>query len=139
MNIMDIFNNEKNNENSLSNKIKVKTEMKKIERRIEDMASNVLDYISSEIDFINRGCSYSCPNPLSNNEKEELISKLKECVKALPEKLKSELDDIFACDKKKDEKEDSEDKEEDKPEVKEIKVELHPHHEEETPHFTFGY
>lgn len=102
MNIIDIVNGSiKPQQNEIANKIAVKSEMKRIEGRVEQIMQDVLRYYTDESDYINNNLSYGCgplgstKRILSQEDKDVLLKKLEETIKAIPEKLKENLNDIF--------------------------------------------
>lgn len=103
MNIIDIVNGSiKPQQNEIANKIAVKSEMKRIECRVEQIMQDVLRYYTDELDYINNNLSYSSCGPigstkriLSQEDKDALLKKLEETIKTIPEKLKENLNDIF--------------------------------------------
>jgi hypothetical protein len=101
MNIIDIVSGSiKPQQNEIANKIAVKSEMKRIEGRVEQIMQDVLRYYTDESDYINNNLSYSsCIDStkriLSQEDKDTLLKKLEETIKAIPEKLKENLNDIF--------------------------------------------
>lgn len=100
MNIIDIVNGSiKPQQNEIANKIAVKSEMKRIEGRVEQIMQDVLRYYTDESDYINNNLSYGCGGStkriLSQEDKDALLKKLEETIKTIPEKLKENLNDIF--------------------------------------------
>lgn len=104
MNIIDIVNNSiKPQQNEIANRIAVKSEMKRIEGRVEQIIQDVLRCYTDESDYINNNLSYSSCGPigsitkriLSQEDKDVLLKKLEETIKAIPEKLKESLNYIF--------------------------------------------
>lgn len=103
MNIIDIVGSSiKPQQNEIANKIAVKSEMKRIEGRVEQIMQDVLRYYTDESDYINNNLSYSygpigstAKRILSQEDKDVLLKKLEETIKAIPEKLKENLNDIF--------------------------------------------
>lgn len=105
MNIIDIVSGSiKPQQNEIANKIAVKSEIKRIEGRVEQIMQDVLRYYTDESDYINNNLSYSSCGPipvgstkriLSQEDKDVLLKKLEETIKAIPEKLKENLNDIF--------------------------------------------
>lgn len=109
MNIIDIVNSSiKPQQNEISNRIAVKSEMKRIEGRVEQIIQDVLRCYTDESDYINNNLSYSSYGPinstkriLSQEDKDVLLKKLEETIKAIPEKLKENLNDIFSSSEEK--------------------------------------
>lgn len=103
MNIIDIVSGSiKPQQNEIANKIAVKSEMKRIEGRVEQIMQDVLRYYTDESDYINNNLSYGSCGPLgstkrilSQEDKDVLIKKLEETIKSIPEKLKESLNDVF--------------------------------------------
>jgi len=100
MNIIDIVGGAvKPQQNEIANKIAVRSEIKRIENRVEQCIGNILDYYSSESDFINNSLSYSPEvsnrRVLSQEDKDVLLKKLEETIKLVPEKIKESFNDIF--------------------------------------------
>jgi len=103
MNIIDIVSGAvKPQQNELANKIAVRSEIKRIENRVEQCIGDILNYYSSESDFINNNLSYgsspievSSRRVLSQEDKDILLKKLEETIKSIPEKIKESFNDIF--------------------------------------------
>lgn len=103
MNIIDIVNSSiKPQQNEIANRIAVKSEMKRIEGRVEQIIQDVLRCYTDESDYINNNLSYGSCGPigstkriLSQEDKDVLLKKLEETIKAIPEKLKENLNYIF--------------------------------------------
>lgn len=103
MNIIDIVNSSiKPQQNEIANRIAVKSEMKRIEGRVEQIIQDVLRCYTDESDYINNNLSYGSCGPisstkriLSQEDKDVLLKKLEETIKAIPEKLKESLNYIF--------------------------------------------
>lgn len=109
MNILDMFNSTgiKAEDNVISSKLAVKSEIRKIERRSDDIVGEIIDFIKCEVSFINDGCTYSCNNKpsISDADKKMLLKKLKESCYCLSDKIKSEIDDVFGDIDEKEQKE----------------------------------
>lgn len=103
MNIIDIVSGAvKPQQNELANKIAIGSEIKRIENRVDQCIGDILNYYSSESDFINNNLSYgSSPieasnrRVLSQEDKDVLLKKLEETIKSIPEKMKENFNDIF--------------------------------------------
>lgn len=104
MNIIDIVSGAvKPQQNELANKIAIRSEIKRIENRVDQYIGDILNYYSSESDFINNNLSYSGCSPieasnrrvLSQEDKDALLKKLEETIKSIPEKMKENFNDIF--------------------------------------------
>lgn len=99
MNIIDIVSGSiKPQQNEIANKIAVKSEMKRIEGRVEQIMQDVLRYYTDESDYINNNLGYnigSTKRIISQEDKDALLKKLEETIKTIPEKLKENLNDIF--------------------------------------------
>jgi len=104
MNIIDIVSGAvKPQQNELANKIAVRSEMKRIENRVDQCIGDILNYYSSETDYINNNLGYGSYSPieasnrrvLSQEDKDALLKKLEETIKSIPEKMKESLNDIF--------------------------------------------
>ena len=100
MNIADVLNGlQDQSKNTLANKIQKNSEVRRIKSRAESFVSQILDFLGEESKYISNGLSYS-DNPmyagkLSEEEKKELTEFLVNEVKALPEKLKTEINKFF--------------------------------------------
>lgn len=100
MNIADVLNGlQDQNKNTLANKIQKNSEVRRIKSRAESFVSQILDFLGEESKYISNGLSYS-DNPmyagkLSEEEKKELTEYLVNEIKALPEKLKTEINKFF--------------------------------------------
>ena len=100
MNITDILNNlPEQNRNTLANKIQKNSEVRRIKGRIDSYISQILDFLGEESRYISNGLSYSenpvCGSKLTEEEKKELTNVLVSEIKALPEKLKAEINKFF--------------------------------------------
>ena len=100
MNITDILNNlPEQNRNTLANKIQKNSEVRRIKGRIDSYISQILDFLGEESKYISNGLSYSenpvCGSKLTEEEKKELTNVLVSEIKALPEKLKAEINKFF--------------------------------------------
>lgn len=103
MNIIDIVSGSiKPQQNEIANKIAVKSEMKRIEGRVDNILQDILRYYSEESDYINNNLSYGSYGPLnstkrilSQEDKDVLLKKLEEVIKSIPDKLKENLNDVF--------------------------------------------
>lgn len=148
MNITDLLGNIKPvSENTMANKIAVKAEIKKIERRAEDIVEQILNFISNETDFINNGLTYghnsssiygcdSTSKHISEEEKKQLLKKLEEVIKQIPNKLKETIDDIFSSSNSDSEEKKAEEQPKDNKE--EVKVTVNPVNTD-TVSAMFGY
>lgn len=100
MNIADVLNGlQDQSKNTLANKIQKNSEVRRIKSRAESFVSQILDFLGEESKYISNGLSYS-DNPmyagkLSEEEKKELTEYLVNEIKALPEKLKTEINKFF--------------------------------------------
>lgn len=123
MNIADMLSGLKLPTNdSISNKIALKAEIKKIEREADYITNNILDFITREVEHINRGLTYGEVSKISEEDKKELLKKLEEVVKTLPSKVKETVDDIFSSsEENKEEKKETSDGDDGNKEV-EVKV-----------------
>ena len=84
------------NNDSIANKVAFKAEMKKIDSEVDRIVSELLSFIGSESDFINRGMSFGDAVPkISEEEKKELESKLKSTVQQLPSKISMAISGLF--------------------------------------------
>ena len=101
MNILDMFNSTgiKAEDNVISSKLAVKSEIRKIERRSDDIVGEIIDFIKCEVSFINDGCTYSCNNKpsISDADKKMLLKKALETAKEKveDEKLISKIEDLI--------------------------------------------
>ena len=110
MNIADILNNipEKSN-NSISEKMNKAKQLRRIERRIEDFISEVLDFVSCEYNCLNSvQPTYCTSERLSEEDKKELTNILLTRVKALPDRIRAELDKYLKDSEETDSKDDKE-------------------------------
>lgn len=123
MNIIDMLAVEKKQSSSeLSNKIAKNSEIRKIERRADDIAFSVENFIADEARFIENGLSYSpTESRLSDEDKEELLKKLKEVSKTIGEKVNKIVNEIFDGVEKEENKEEPK---EEKPESKEVELKV---------------
>lgn len=126
MNIVDMLGGLKLPNDDISNKIAVKAELKKIEREGDCIVDSILSFISRESEFIGHGLSYSGePKQLSEEDKKELMKKLEEVIKSLPNKVKESVEDIFPSseeNKEEDKKENTEKPEEPKVEISSTQI-----------------
>ena len=100
MNITDILNNlPEQNRNTLANKIQKNSEVRRIKSRMDNCITQILDFLGEESKYISNGLSYSenpvCGSKLTEEEKKELTNVLVSEIKALPEKLKTEINKFF--------------------------------------------
>jgi lipopolysaccharide biosynthesis regulator YciM len=111
MNITDILNNipEKSN-NSISEKMNKAKQLRRIERRIEDFVSEVLDFVSCEYNSLNSAqpAPYFASERLSEEDKKELTNVLLTKVKALPDRIRAELDKYLKDSEETDNKDNKE-------------------------------
>lgn len=106
MNILDMFNVTKPTENSFSNKIAKRTEEKEIERFAEKIVDDVLRTINYKFESISRGLTYGSEPKISEEDIKDLTNKLKEQIKVIPGKLKTEMESIFGTTSEEEKKED---------------------------------
>jgi len=93
---MDISNMFKTAENKMSAQIAKNSEIRKIDQRIEDMITRVIDFLGEENRFIVNGLSYGQPAfILSDVDKKELTNTLVAKIKEFPKKLDAELGKFF--------------------------------------------
>lgn len=112
MNITDILGNlPKENSNVLSTRISKNSEKRRIQSRIQNYITDILNFLGEENKYIQNGLNYGLPNrqsTLSDEDKKELTNFLVSEVKSLPEKLKTEVNSFFEdVSKDEDKKEES--------------------------------
>lgn len=128
---MDMFGNSIG-DNELAKKIAIKSERKKIERRIEDFTASLEDFIATEVRYISNGLAYGMGHSeyqLSDSEKTELIEALKTACLSVPKNAEKSMADLFGEVKKEDEEEK---KEEEKKEPEQQQFPQNHSHREKT-------
>ena len=144
MNIVDMINLPQNKPNSVSSKLAVQYEMRNIEKKVDDIIANLLDWLIRENSIIDKGVGYSLEAKyyFSEEDKTKLRNKLKEIALSIPEKIKSEISEVFNENDEDDENDKDEKKEDnkesEKPDNDSIEVKVTPP-TQFNPNSIFGY
>lgn len=98
MNIIDMLK-DNSSDNNLSNQIAIKCEIRNIEKRVNYIIDDVLNFIAEKNKFINRNLSYSSDENfgvvLTTEQKSMLNKEVEKAVKSIPERLTSELNKLY--------------------------------------------
>ena len=130
MSIIDLMK-DSSSDTSMNGQVAIKIEINKIKRRVNNYIDDILDFINSETNYINKNLSYGSPNViLTDEQKKTLIKEIENSVKELPAKLDKELKDIYGNSS-------VEDRKEEPAKVEIVKTEV-PAPVEATPNY-FGY
>ncbi len=144
MNIIDMINSPQNKPSNVSSKLAVQYELRSIERKVDDIITNLLDWLIRENSVIDKGVGYSLESKyyFSEEDKTKLRNKLKEMAFSIPEKIKSEISGVFNKNDEKNEKDEDEKKEDnkesEKPDNDNIEVKVAPP-AQFNPSSIFGY